>query len=295
MPFQKKRNRSKIGRLTPKKAIHSPVKGERGKLTCREVDLCRIRRQFRINDFEKATGTVVQQRKRPKTKGYVKTTLAVKTQRRIDKWRNKCGDLTTLVKGLRLQFVHVLHALDETRAMYEHKVAGLEGDIAKLQHEPDEGSDDDGPTVDDEGFVTFKDPDGSIQFELSIVIMDLINLGVSQRTIWPALMNRRNLKLAEEVLAGDGGEEKEGAAVADGDERLAGMEDDEDDDESPAWGTDDDGMPCCDEKWVDGVDSVYCDTCKEWRHCSCERVAFADVRKRPRYDCSACVPVESTA
>jgi hypothetical protein len=187
MPFQKKRNRSKIGRITPKKTIQSPVKGERGKLTCREVDLRRIRRQFRINDFEKATGTVVQQRKRPKTKGYVKTTLAVKTQRRIDKWRNKCGDLTTLVKGLRLQFVHVLHALDETRAMYEHKVAGLEGDIAKLQHEPDEGSDDDDPTVDDEGFVTFKDPDGSIQFELSIVIRDLPNLGVSQRTIWPAI------------------------------------------------------------------------------------------------------------
>jgi hypothetical protein len=34
-----------------------------------------------------------------------------------------------------------------------------------------------------------------------------------------ALMNRRNLKLAEEVLVGDGGEEKEGAAVADGGEQ----------------------------------------------------------------------------
>jgi hypothetical protein len=50
-----------------------------------------------------------------------------------------------------------------------------------------------------------------------------------------ALMNRRNLKLAEEVLAGDGGEEKEGAAVADGDEQHAGMEDDGDDDESPSY------------------------------------------------------------
>jgi hypothetical protein len=50
-----------------------------------------------------------------------------------------------------------------------------------------------------------------------------------------ALMNRRNLKLAEEVLVGDGGEEKEGAAVADGDEQHAGMEDDGDDDESPSY------------------------------------------------------------
>jgi len=78
-------------------------------------------------------------------------------------------------------------------------------------------------------------------------------------------------------------------AERDGDE---GDEGDEGDPyESPAeWDTDDEQlMACCDEKYVDGEECVFCDSkCGEWRHIACEGISFALAKRAGRYVCSEC-------
>jgi hypothetical protein len=107
-----------------------------------------------------------------------------------------------------------------------------------------------------------------------------------------ALMQRRNLKLAQgSVVAG--GEQGEGAAGSDAEQKADADDTEESESESSAWCTDDNDMPCCDVKWRNGVPCVRCNICKEWRHCTCEGIAVSDARQRPRYECTACLPAAS--
>ena len=155
--------------------MRSPQSGPRGKLEEREADLRKNRYSQKVNKRQRVTGVPVAQRKR------YKPGVSFRVQKRITKWKQKAKDLTAKLKAVKRTVVRQKAASVKVQAVLENKIKGLLKDIAEMIP-PDEAGVDT-----DVGFVSFKDPDGSIQFELSITIMELVILGVSQRTIWPAV------------------------------------------------------------------------------------------------------------